>query len=127
MRVRTFVMFTGQADAALALWRQALPVIVVHHVSRHAEGDIAGQVLLAEIDIAGHGVMLHDSPPIHDFQLTPAVSFFIDVTGPQDLDDAFAVFAADGVVRMPPDNYGFSRRFAWVEDRYGVNWQLNLP
>lgn len=27
---------------------------------------------------------------------------------------------------MPPDNYGFSPRFCWVADRYGVTWQLNL-
>ena len=32
----------------------------------------------------------------------------------------------DGQVHMPPDNYGFSDRFAWAEDRFGVNWQLNV-
>jgi predicted 3-demethylubiquinone-9 3-methyltransferase (glyoxalase superfamily) len=31
-----------------------------------------------------------------------------------------------GAVLMPPDNYGFSRKFAWLNDRYGVSWQLNL-
>jgi predicted 3-demethylubiquinone-9 3-methyltransferase (glyoxalase superfamily) len=28
---------------------------------------------------------------------------------------------------MPLDNYGFSRRFGWLGDRFGVSWQLNLP
>jgi predicted 3-demethylubiquinone-9 3-methyltransferase (glyoxalase superfamily) len=29
-------------------------------------------------------------------------------------------------VLMPPANYGFSRKFGWVNDRFGVSWQLNL-
>ena len=26
----------------------------------------------------------------------------------------------------PLDDYGFSCKLAWNEDRYGVSWQLNL-
>jgi predicted 3-demethylubiquinone-9 3-methyltransferase (glyoxalase superfamily) len=29
-------------------------------------------------------------------------------------------------VLMPIDNYGFSARFGWLKDRFGVSWQLNL-
>ena len=32
----------------------------------------------------------------------------------------------NGKVMMPPNNYGFSTKFAFVEDRFGVSWQLNL-
>jgi predicted 3-demethylubiquinone-9 3-methyltransferase (glyoxalase superfamily) len=31
-----------------------------------------------------------------------------------------------GQALMPVGNYGFSRTFGWVKDRFGVSWQLNL-
>ncbi len=39
---------------------------------------------------------------------------------------AFVALSAGGGVLMPPGNYGFSRKFAWLNDRFGVSWQLNL-
>jgi predicted 3-demethylubiquinone-9 3-methyltransferase (glyoxalase superfamily) len=30
------------------------------------------------------------------------------------------------MVLMPPNNYGFSKKFGWLNDRFGVSWQLNL-
>jgi uncharacterized glyoxalase superfamily protein PhnB len=43
-----------------------------------------------------------------------------------ELEAAFAALADGGQVFMPLDNYGFSTRFGWLSDRYGVSWQLNL-
>ena len=44
----------------------------------------------------------------------------------EELDAAFASLSADGRVYMPINNYGFSKRFGWCADRFGVSWQLNL-
>ena len=42
-------------------------------------------------------------------------------------DTLWAALIEDGSAMMPLDNYGFSRRFGWLADRFGVSWQLNLP
>ncbi|TIO83900.1 MAG: VOC family protein, partial [Mesorhizobium sp.] len=44
-----------------------------------------------------------------------------------ELDRIVGVLAEDGALLMPTDDYGFSRRFAWLNDRFGVSWQINLP
>lgn len=38
----------------------------------------------------------------------------------------FQKLSEGGSVMMPLDNYGFSKKFGWVSDKYGVSWQLNL-
>jgi uncharacterized glyoxalase superfamily protein PhnB len=44
----------------------------------------------------------------------------------EDLERAFAALSEGGEVLMPLDNYGFSQKFGWVNDCFGVSWQLNL-
>jgi len=54
------------------------------------------------------------------------VSLWIDCEDTIELERLFDRLS-DGVVFMPLDDYGFSTRFCWVGDRYGVTWQLNVP
>ena len=37
-----------------------------------------------------------------------------------------AALSRDGAVLMPLGGYGFSQLFTWINDRFGVSWQLNL-
>ena len=82
--------------------------------------------MLAEIEIAGTKSLVSDSAVHHQFSFTPSVSLFIDFDDAEALDRAFALLSAGGEVRMPLDDYGFSPRFGWTDDRFGVSWQLNL-
>ncbi len=54
------------------------------------------------------------------------MSLFVECESEAELDEAFARISDGGKVMMPPGNYGFSTKFAWVGDRFGVSWQLNL-
>jgi len=38
---------------------------------------------------------------------------------------AHSTLSENGIELMPPDDYGFSQQFCWLNDQYGVSWQLN--
>ena len=79
------------------------------------------------ISFAGHRLIVIDSPPVHEFDFTPSMSLFVEFETAESLDNAFAQLAEGGKTMMPLDNYGFSKRFGWASDQFGVSWQLNLP
>ena len=70
--------------------------------------------------------MCIDSHVKHSFTFTPSISIFVECADEIEQQRAFTQLAEGGSVLMPLDNYGFSARFGWVNDRFGVSWQLNL-
>ena len=124
-----FLMFEGSAQAAMDFYVGLFPDSAVDRVERYGpEGPgPEGTVKRADFTVAGQRLMCIDSPVKHGFTFTPSVSLFVDCDTEAELDAAFARLSAGGAVLMPPGNYGFSAKFAWINDRFGVSWQLNLP
>jgi predicted 3-demethylubiquinone-9 3-methyltransferase (glyoxalase superfamily) len=83
--------------------------------------------LRAYAEIAGQPVMAHDSFITHGFDFTPSFSFFLDCADDAEIERLFTTLGEGGQVLMPLDNYGWSRKFGWVSDRFGISWQVNLP
>ena len=81
----------------------------------------------ARCSIGGTRFIAFDGGRAHDFTFTPAVSIWLDLETEAELGALVDVLADGGKVLMPLGDYGFSRSFAWVDDRFGVSWQLNLP
>jgi predicted 3-demethylubiquinone-9 3-methyltransferase (glyoxalase superfamily) len=128
-RVATHLMFVGEASAALELYASTFPTFRIERIERYGAGEpgAEGWVKRADISLGGHRLIVIDSPPVHAFTFTPSVSLFVDCESDAELDAAFAALSAGGQVYMPLGDYGFSRRFGWCSDRFGVSWQLNLP
>jgi predicted 3-demethylubiquinone-9 3-methyltransferase (glyoxalase superfamily) len=118
----------GTAQAALDLYFATFPESRMVRVERYAEGKggPAGTIKVAVFTLCGREFMCSDSPIKHGFSFTPASSTFVDFDSATELERVFATLSEGGQVLMPLDNYGFSKRFGWLNDRFGVSWQLNL-
>lgn len=85
-----------------------------------------GTIMHATFNLNGKQFMCSDSPPIHDWGFTPAVSNYVECEDENELERLFTKLSENGKVMMPLNNYGFSQKFGFVEDQFGVSWQLNL-
>ena len=85
-----------------------------------------GTIMQATFTLNGKLFMCSDSPPIHDWDFSPAVSTFVECTDESELKRLFDRLSENGKVMMPLNNYGFSQQFGYVQDQFGVFWQLNL-
>lgn len=128
-KVRPFLMFEGKAEEALRFYVSLFPGSEVGDIVRHGAGGPGpeGSVMLAKFTVAGQSVMCSDSFVKHGFTFTPSFSFFVDCGSDEEIERLTAALSEGGATMMPLGNYGFSRKFAWVSDRYGVSWQINLP
>ncbi len=128
--MQPFLMFQGgTAEAAMNLYVSLFDDGEILGITRWQKGEqgAEGSIKLAGFRAAGQKVRASDSPVSHAFDFTPSWSFFVDCDSAGQQERLFAGLSNGGEVLMPPDDYGFSRRFAWVVDRFGVSWQLNLP
>ena len=121
-------MFFGQAQSALDLYVSAFDDAHVASISKYgtAGSGPAGSIERAILVLGSQEVVVIDSPPVHDFSFTPAMSLYVEFDTSAELDSAFAALADGGRIHMPPGAYPFSERFAWLQDPFGVSWQLSL-
>ncbi len=125
--LRTFLTFQGGvATAALDLYREVFDDFELVEIEHADTGGPDDTVKVARFRVAGSDFSCADSPVDHEWGFTPAVSLWIDCDDDDELERLFDRLSDGGTVFMPLDNYGFSTRFGWVGDRFGVTWQLNL-
>jgi predicted 3-demethylubiquinone-9 3-methyltransferase (glyoxalase superfamily) len=85
-----------------------------------------GSIMAATFELNGARFICSDSPPVHNWDFTPAVSIYVECKNEEELEQLFLKLSENGAVPMPLDSYGFSQKFGWAIDRFGVSWQLNL-
>ncbi|MFA9262817.1 MAG: VOC family protein [Undibacterium sp.] len=94
------------------------------------EGTPSGSVDMVSFRVLDHSFQAISAGPY--FKLNPSISFMVNFDPSQDpaarakIDQIWAALMEGGKALMPLDTYPFSERYGWVEDKYGVSWQLIL-
>lgn len=127
-RVVPFLMFEGDAEEAITFYTSLFEdgrIIEIYRYGADGPGP-QGTVHRAAFSLAGQVFFCSDSFVQHAFSFTPALSIWIETETDVELERLFSALGEGGAELMPLGDYGFSRRFGWVNDRFGVSWQLNL-
>lgn len=129
-QISTFLTFQeNNAEEAMNFYMSLFEDSKIIEINRFGNEGPAkeGSIMYAKFELNGSRYIVSDSPIKHNWTFTPGVSFFVDCNSEEQLENLFDQLADMGKVLMPLNNYGFSQRFGFVEDRFGVSWQLNLP
>ncbi|MGQ7787049.1 VOC family protein [Nesterenkonia sp. PF2B19] len=84
-------------------------------------------VATAQVLVGGQVLMIQDSLVRHEFSFTPSVSVAVVVDTTTEFDEIVEKLSEGGSFLMEPGDYDFAKNFAWVQDRFGMSWQVNHP
>lgn len=127
-KVTTFLMFDGKAEEAMNFYTSVFEESEIIDIIRYGANEVGkeGTVLNAKFSIKGQEFMCIDSNVKHEFTFTPAMSLYVNCDTEKEIDQVFEKLSQEGSILMPLASYPFSEKFAWIADKYGVSWQLNL-
>ena len=121
-KITTFFMFNGKAEEAMVFYTSIFDDSEIMNVMYHEDGS----VLHATFILKGQAYMAIDNTNRDEHQFSPAMSLFVACDSEEEIDRVYDQLSLRGTVLMPLEESPFSEKFAWVEDHFGVSWQLNL-
>ncbi|PHE73119.1 hypothetical protein COF47_23285 [Bacillus wiedmannii] len=127
-KITTFLMFEGKAEEAMNFYTSLFDQSEIVSISRYDENGPGkeGTVIHATFTLNGQEFMCIDSYVNHNFTFTPAMSLYVTCDTEEEIETVFHKLAQDGAILMPLGAYPFSKKFGWLNDKYGVSWQLTL-
>lgn len=75
-----------------------------------------------QIELSGQYFMLLNEGPAST--LNPAISFMVMTASADETEQYWNKLIDGGQVMMPLDSYDWSEKYGWVQDKFGVSWQL---
>jgi predicted 3-demethylubiquinone-9 3-methyltransferase (glyoxalase superfamily) len=129
-KINPCLWFDNQAEEAVNYYVSAFKNTgigtIAHYDSESAKasGRPEGSVLTVEFQLEGQQFMALNGGPY--FTFSPAVSLFINCSTEEEIDKLWQKLSEGGTVLMGLAQYPFSKKYGWLNDKFGVSWQMNL-
>lgn len=133
-----FLWFDNQAEEAVNFYVSTFATVFdssagekkssVLFTNRYGEAGpgLKGSVMIMNFRLIGKEFTALNGGPVKDFTFNPSISFFINCKNDEEINELFRKLSSGGKIRMPLDKYPFSEKFVWIDDKFGISWQLNL-
>lgn len=121
--------FDKEARASAEFYVSIFPESKITHVQT-IYGTPSGDCDILAFELWGQPFMSISAGPF--FKINPSISFMVNFDPSQDpqaatrIDEIWNKLADGGKALMPIGEYPFSKRYGWIEDKFGVSWQLIL-
>lgn len=130
--------FKNHAEEAVNLYISVFKNSKILNSSRFTEDDMkelsrlpeeirpgpAGVIKSIGFQLNGYDFIAVNGGPY--FRFTPSTSFFVICETENEIDTLYQKLSEDGEILMPLQKYDFSKKYAWINDKFGVSWQLML-
>lgn len=117
--ITPFLWFDHQAEAAANFYTSVFQNARVEHVTRRGEA-----VMVADFTLGGQRFSALNGGP--RFRFNPSVSIFVVCETETETDAVWSRLIDGGTALMPLDRYDWSDKYGWVQDRFGLTWQISL-
>ena len=129
-KITPFLWFDTQAMDAADFYVSAFKNARIKTSSKYpaeaaaATGTTAGSVMTMVFELEGQEFTAINAGPV--FKINPSVSFMVHCRTREKTDELWLKLSEGGKVLMELDKYPFSERYGWIEDKFGVSWQIML-
>ena len=120
-KISTHLWFDKEAKAAAEFYVSTFSDAVIRSSSR-LNNTPSGSADLVTIELYGQEFTLISAGPL--FRFNPSVSFLVSCQTREEVDSLWAGLSEGGEVMMELGSYPFSERYGWIQDKYGLSWQL---
>jgi predicted 3-demethylubiquinone-9 3-methyltransferase (glyoxalase superfamily) len=129
-KITPFLWFDDNAEEAVNFYTSLFKNSRIGKTSRYDEagggaaGRPAGSLMTVDFYLDGQEFAAMNAGPV--FKFNPSISFFVVLEDEKEVDNLWNKLLDGGKVLMEYQKYDWAEKYGWLEDRFGLSWQISF-